>query len=789
MALKWVEKQGRFRGMLDPFEELINEIIKKGAMHLGSLIILDSFSEAAAPLLIHDQYLFDRNKGSFCLWDEEIRHKIVLSVLPKLVEAKAYLGCLVYHENPLILDEDIPWLIECLNDAQSEQLQRAWASLIEMTFDQRVIVKYLDTILTACENNPILAITFSNIISPIDLSSTKAKEMKERYLKRQQYSDDIEKPVPLDPSPKELIASNLDDFESGNLAALYRLMMNLTLEPSSTHYRHVLESDLITTPGWKAADTQTKARILSAAKLFLGEQNPEMIGLMGTNTLSPNAISGFKALRLLLHEEPEYLSVFSPDSWKKWTPAIIAYPLLSSTEDGKVQRELFKLAYKYAPEEMISGLEIIINKENKEFDRIYIISRFDDCWDARLASFLAYKAKDQSLKLTCLCDILRLLLVHNIEEIRSYTDSYIISQPQPFGEERTKAIAISSILMSSASDAGWSTIWPAFRHDYGFGQEVILAIENSVGLRSAGIEYKLTESQLVDLYLWLVRQYPYSNDPDRMVTHFVTPRENIGDWRDSIIVRLSKICTLEACEGLHRICCELPRLEFAEYMFAKARKNYCSESWKPPKPEYILELIKNQEKRLIESGDQLIEVLIESLMVLEKKLHDETPASRDIWDLVNRKKKLYRPIYEDELSDYVKRHLSEDIGQRGIVLGRESRIHRGEETDIHVDALKEEGDFFEPISAIIEVKGCWNEELDTAMKSQLKDRYLKDNNCTHGIYLIGWFNCDHWDTDDRNYKESPKINIEEARKKYSTQASELSDSSIQIYAFVLDARL
>jgi len=224
-------------------------------------------------------------------------------------------------------------------------------------------------------------------------------------------------------------------------------------------------------------------------------------------------------------------------------------------------------------------------------------------------------------------------------------------------------------------------------------------------------------------------------------------------------------------------------------MFAKARKNYCSESWKPPKPEYILELIKNQEKRLIESGDQLIEVLIESLMVLEKKLHDETPASRDIWDLVNRKKKLYRPIYEDELSDYVKRHLSEDIGQRGIVLGRESRIHRGEETDIHVDALKEEGDFFEPISAIIEVKGCWNEELDTAMKSQLKDRYLKDNNCTHGIYLIGWFNCDHWDTDDRNYKESPKINIEEARKKYSTQASELSDSSIQIYAFVLDARL
>ena len=141
--------------------------------------------------------------------------------------------------------------------------------------------------------------------------------------------------------------------------------------------------------------------------------------------------------------------------------------------------------------------------------------------------------------------------------------------------------------------------------------------------------------------------------------------------------QLSKMGTLEAYEGLHRIAGKLPELELAKYMLVNALKTYCNESWKPTEPEHILELFENQEKRLVESGDQLVEVLLESLKRLEKKLHDETPASRDIWDLINRKKKLYRPIYEDELSDYVKRHLSEDIGKRGIVLGRNTRIHRG----------------------------------------------------------------------------------------------------------------
>ena len=52
----------------------------------------------------------------------------------------------------------------------------------------------------------------------------------------------------------------------------------------------------------------------------------------------------------------------------------------------------------------------------------------------------------------------------------------------------------------------------------------------------------------------------------------------------------------------------------------------------------------------------------------------------------------------------------------------------------------------ERLTVIIEVKGCWNAEVKTAISSQLVEDYLKPHNWTHGIYLVGWFICDRWDS-------------------------------------------
>jgi hypothetical protein len=85
--------------------------------------------------------------------------------------------------------------------------------------------------------------------------------------------------------------------------------------------------------------------------------------------------------------------------------------------------------------------------------------------------------------------------------------------------------------------------------------------------------------------------------------------------------------------------------------------------------------------------------------------------------------------------------------------------------------------------------GCWNKELDQAMKTQLVDRYLKDNRCQHGLYLIGWFNCEQWDNGDYRKAHSSKLMMHEAQQKFDVKAVERSQQDIRIKAVILNTAL
>jgi len=61
---------------------------------------------------------------------------------------------------------------------------------------------------------------------------------------------------------------------------------------------------------------------------------------------------------------------------------------------------------------------------------------------------------------------------------------------------------------------------------------------------------------------------------------------------------------------------------------------------------------------------------------------------------------------------------------------------------IYVDAIRQlPSGHYDRVSGIVEMRGCWNKELMTAMEEQLKDRYLKNNPSPYGMYLVGWFTC------------------------------------------------
>ncbi len=90
---------------------------------------------------------------------------------------------------------------------------------------------------------------------------------------------------------------------------------------------------------------------------------------------------------------------------------------------------------------------------------------------------------------------------------------------------------------------------------------------------------------------------------------------------------------------------------------------------------------------------------------------------------------------------------------------------------------------------MIEVKRCEHSELTEAMKSQLADDYLDENDAPVGLYVVGWY----------DFKKTPKTlkiggetyenSAEDWQKGFDTQAKSLSDHSRTVKAIVLNASL
>ncbi len=160
---------------------------------------------------------------------------------------------------------------------------------------------------------------------------------------------------------------------------------------------------------------------------------------------------------------------------------------------------------------------------------------------------------------------------------------------------------------------------------------------------------------MADLYLWLVRECPPAEEETK---------EGLTDYRDSISCHLKERGTPPACEAIQRISHELPELDWLKWTLWEARNNTRRCTWVPPQPADILEMAGDSQKCLVQSGDQLLDMLIESLKRLKEELQGETPAARNIWDRTNNN--LYKPIGENDFSDYVKRHFDKDLKKRGV---------------------------------------------------------------------------------------------------------------------------
>ncbi len=789
-ALLWVEMQGPTHFMTYSFRKLSGAIVMLGWEHIDSPGVLEALARAAlSRIKHHDSLVQDRSDHSLDvqLREEQAKRRRLLDNMVVIhADADEDVTEIAYSQSPIVLTEDLPWMIERLSSAHTERTKQTWSRLISRSLD-RGNPRQIDAVLVACETEPVLAEDLRWLLKPVELGSPEAEKLKADYLEWQKWDRKERNRPLLDPPPAIRIEKLLDQYEAGDYSAWWKLNREMTLKPDSTHYyvNDELESDLTVLPGWEAATTATRQRIVNAAKSYLRNQDPETNQWLGTNTFYRPAVAGYRAFRLLLHEDHDFISNLPNAVWRKWAPSILD----ERDHNNEAQLELVKFAYRSAPDEVVQTLSILIDKENNESGHISIIDKVQICWDERLGNLVMDKIKDKSLKPESMRVLLEDLIDHDVQEAESFAKSLLCPPLPASGDVRSKAIVAATVLMRHAKNAGWSVVWPAINSDPAFSTEVIAIVASREGWGDkGGIWQKINEDKLADLFLWLVRQYPYSEDPHRNNAGEVTSRESIARWRDSILQNLKMKGTRTACDAIRRIIHEHPELPWLKWTLMDAQTQARRHTWAPLKPADILTLAANQELRVVQSGDQLLDVIIESLKRLEAKLQGEIAIAQFLWE---GSKAARRPRDEASFCDFIKWQLEEDLRGRGIIVNREVQIHRGERTDIYVNAvvLGQGKDVLDSLTVIIEAKGCWHSELDIAIETQLLGRYLTNNPCQHGLYLVGWFNCDLWDDNDYRKDQAQKVPRADAQRKFEAQALELSKQGKSIKAFVLDTAL
>jgi len=784
-ALEWFSNQSH--RSFGPVERLMDDVVRLAWDNLDQTGIAIGLANAIlSRVRIHDQLLHDDKKEFRKEWatNHARRQTLLAEILPRLKDNNE-LFYLTHAGAGPVMDEDFLWIINRLVNQESPSSQSIEAHLARRLVDTWN-PEQMKILWTACQKNPILNAEVRDLFQPISLNSEQARILRENF--RDQRAAEEEKL--LDPPPKERIERDLHQIEQGNLDSWIQLTSDLSLRSDSKYFEDNLHPDLTALQGWKSATDETKQRIVDAAFHYSLAGDPQNERWFKTSQIFHSAIAGFRALALLLTLAPEKFAAIPVQAWQEWIPIILQYP--HGRDERNLREQLLREAHRLVPHDVTGALVQLITFKNETSDYFSLDSELELSWSTELGAELLDKVRRHELKPDYLRAILQILLKHQIDGVREAARAFISTPPPDLDLPKNLMIAAIKALMTSADDAGWSDVWPITRDNLEFGRLIIGSISYAAP-RGADFLKKLSDPQLGEFCTWMLTVFPPSGSDHRSSGAMGT-RETSIMLRDHALEHLKKRSSFTACQAIKGMLNVFPQYSWLTLYLEEAESLARAATWRPIQPGQFLELISNRSKRLIENPEQLIEVVVESLERLNAKLHGELPASKDLW---NAEKGDCWPKDEEDLSDYVARHLDEDIQDRGIVVNREVQIRRGtgggtgESTDIHVDALLPgvEPGTYARVYLIIETKGNWHAKVFGNMETQLRDRYLLNNRCKTGIYLIGWFSGVKWKDQDPRKKQCPTISIEEARRRFSEQAKKLSLNGFDIKSYVLDCSL
>jgi hypothetical protein len=689
-----------------------------------------------------------------------------------------------YHRSGFVSRDDFVWLLSISpgGDTPDPALnQQSLIYLADAVVDWNSVA-HGEALWAAAERWPLWRERYAIYFNGVMLDSDEVQAHYAREAQLRELRED--RPPPIDPNPDQRVLATLEKFEAGDLGAFWVLNIDLTLTPTSRAVVSDLEFHINQMPGWETAGPALRQRILAAAEMYLREAPCTANTWLGTRRYQRPDFAGWRAFLLLNAEAPAIYSALPPAVWERWAPAIVGVPKATGTEHTQSEVEVYRDAYTKAQASFIAAMRLIIKVERAppqagdtppDPQLIFLILRelpeVDDL-SALLAGLFdeLLSAHNTPEQFAALLDV---LLQHNYEPARHFAESVLTG---PLDDRYCQIAAVK--LMRYRAAAVWPALYAYIVADQARARTLFLDLASHYRFETpfyAGVP----EDQLADLYILLERLFPRSDIPDHPSgkAHYVGPLEQMGRLRDGLPRYLVASGTRQAVSALRRVAAALPQLDWLPFEITRAEEAMRVKTWAPLNLRELFALTDHGGSMLISSADELRDLLVTSLRGFEAYVAGQQTPVRGLWDL--QADKTWRPVEENAISDVLKLYLERELRDRGIIANREVEVSHiagspvGDRTDIRVDAVRKRADgrTFDVISAIIEIKGCWNAELFTGLTRQLYGNYMIRLDAPVGIYLVMWFDKNKWDKADYRRDKTPNRQIQDVLAQLKAEAA------------------
>lgn len=526
------------------YSDITNEIFKQ----ISEILNFDLITKYIS-LQLTEKYAWDiasKDILNIILDNNEFRIFFINQLIKRTSNIQNFKMLIFHLPKSPISTYEIPTYLNMYINEKDNFRRKVIESLIENSYREYIynnLTDDIDGIYELIHNNNELLEKFGYFINPVELNPLTIEPIDEYTIsaKKHYYSDLKNKEKEKQRQQKIIELNNIDkqlekilnnNKKNKNiLNTVVELFNLLNLQKDSTYYEKRVSIILNEHSRWKDVPENKKSKIINFFKEFLlnNSDNTNIDNYISENkfNISWNCLG---ILPLLKDTDIENYNKIL----QAWADVII-YISANSEDALKLKQELIMDLYTLNPELVHNGVSKVITKTSGLLSYNFLNS-FEAVWNERLASLLFEYTTPKNLNDGIKMELIQILVYHQFKPIEKYIKNCIKELLKAKEVDDNKIGNLLDILFYGTKGKAWEYIKNLIYNNKISKEAFLILIRKIAGqnIYAQDSMYKLLNSkELIELYKWLIKKYPYINQTE-FQTGIVHNTDELKDFTEHI---------------------------------------------------------------------------------------------------------------------------------------------------------------------------------------------------------------------------------------------------------------